>query len=118
MAPRIHEVAAGNDAVHFAEHVVKIAHRLAAIHLGEFRRFFRLDIPAMRDAHAGERYFLLVLARVHHRPPKPQQVRVVVDVEASDAQGDAVAGTGLSRGLCGSGGGERRLSQKSAAIHV
>ncbi len=86
VAPGMIVVAARNDSIHLAQHVVEVPHRFAPVHFCEFRGPLRLDFPAVRDAHPSERDLFLRLSRVHQWRPERKQMGIVVNVQTPDSE--------------------------------
>src|SRR5439155_6855392 len=95
--------AAGDDPIHLAYHVIEVADRITAVHPGELLGLQRIDLPAVRDPHAGEGRLLLSRARIHQRRPELMEVRVAGDVEAADAERGCWRPARLPRSLSGVG---------------
>jgi hypothetical protein len=107
VVPGVVEIAARDNPIHFAQHVVKIPHCFAAVNLRELRGLFRFDLPAVGNAHAAETDLFLFRPRIHQGRPQREQVRIVVNIQAPDAE-QFSARTLLCR--CRQGRGQRHRS--------
>ena len=116
-------VAAGNDPVDLAEHVVEVLDGLAIEPFREALGARRFDVPAMGDLHPGKGEFSTFRPRVDQRSPSGGQVRVGADVETAYSKNGiriillfGLPGDGCRR--CDSRSQSRRFNQKTAAIDL
>ena len=78
MIPWMVVIAAVNDAVHLAEHIVEIFNRYAAKNFRKILRVFIIYIPAVGDAHVIERCVFFPFTGIDKQPPETLEMRIKI----------------------------------------
>src|SRR5260370_39849633 len=84
--PRILIIATRDDPVDLAQHVIEVPDGFAVLHFGTLGGSGRVNLPAVRDPHAGTRSFLFLQAWIPAWRPQRKHLRIAVNVQTTNAQ--------------------------------